>query len=375
MMQRAARVAAAAGLLLACGPDVPEGLLEQFRSGLAEQAAAAARRHSLVAGGLDDWLFLGPELRHVAAGRFWGSADRQPAARSDPPGGDPAGADPLPAILDFKRQLDARGVELLLVPVPPKSIIYPEKAAAGVDVPIPVPRLDAAHEAFYGLLREQGVDVLDLTDHFLANRFHPEGTPYCRRDSHWSGVGCVLAGEAIAAAVRDRGWYPELATTAFTPRWYSDEHHRRPARRARPPGGPARGGPPARSRRGRNAPGRGGGPRPREPDRAPRRQPQPDLPGRRRHARHRRRPGGPDGLRARSGGRPDCRAGLGRDRGARRAAQARGARCRVLGAGSGWSYGASRPGSSRQATAGRWFPSDRARRRGSRIRPVPERAS
>ena len=221
MMQRAARVAAAAGLLLACGPDVPEGLLERFRSGLAEQAAAAARRDSIVAGGQDDWLFLGPELRHVAAGRFWGSADRQPAARGDPGGGDPAGADPLPAILDFKRQLDARGVELLLVPVPPKSIVYPEKAAAGVDVPIPVPRLDAAHEAFYGLLREQGVDVLDLTDHFLANRFHPEGTPYCRRDSHWSGVGCVLAGEAIAAAVRDRGWYPELATTAFTPRWYS----------------------------------------------------------------------------------------------------------------------------------------------------------
>ncbi len=216
MMQRPARVAAVTGLLLACGPDVPEGLLEQFRSGLAEQAAAAARRDSLVVDGLDDWLFLGPELRHVAAGRFWGSAARRPAA-----GGDPAGADPLPAILDFKRQLDARGVELLLVPVPPKSIIYPEKAAAGVDVPLPVPRLDAAHEAFYGLLREQDVDVLDLTDHFLANRFHPEGTPYCRRDSHWSGVGCVLAGEAIAAAVRERGWYSELATTAFTPRWYS----------------------------------------------------------------------------------------------------------------------------------------------------------
>ena len=216
LMQRAARAVAVAGLLLACGREVPEGLLEQFRSDLAERAEAAARRDSIVVGGLDDWLFLGPELRHVAAGRFRGDEARQPAA-----GGDPARAAPLPAILDFQRQLDARGVDLLLVPVPPKSIIYPEKAAAGVDVPIPVPRLDAAHEAFYGLLREQGVDVLDLTDHFLANRFHPEGTPYCRQDSHWSGVGCVLAGEAIAAAVRDRSWYPELATTAFTPRWYS----------------------------------------------------------------------------------------------------------------------------------------------------------
>ena len=167
-------------------------------------------------GGVDDWLFLGPELRHVAAGRFQGHEAQHPAG-----GGDHAAGGPLPAIVDFKRQLDARGVELLLVPVPPKSIIYPEKADAGVDVPIPVPRLDAAHQAFYELLREQGVDVLDLTDDFLANRFHPEGTPYCRQDSHWSGVGCVLASEAIAAAVRERGWYAGLPTTAFTPRWYS----------------------------------------------------------------------------------------------------------------------------------------------------------
>ena len=215
-MRRAARAVAVAGLLLACDRGVPEGLIEQFRSGLAERAAAAARRDSSVVGGLDDWLFLGPELRHVAAGRFWGNEPQGAAAR-----GAPAAADPLPAILDFKRQLDARGVELLLVPVPPKSIVYPEKADAGVDVPIPVPRLDAAHEAFYGLLREQGVALLDLTDHFLDNRFHPEGTPYCRQDSHWSGVGCVLAGQAIAAAVRERGWYAELPTTAFTPRWYS----------------------------------------------------------------------------------------------------------------------------------------------------------
>ena len=217
-MRRAARAVAVAGLLLACDRSVPEELIEQFRAGLAERAAAAARDGSRVVGGVDDWLFLGAELRHVAAGRFRGDEARRDAARGDQPA-----ADPLPAILDFKRQLDARGVELLLVPVPPKSIVYPEKADAGVDVPIPVPRLDAAHEAFYGLLRERGVAVLDLTDEFLGNRFHPEGTPYCRHDSHWSGVGCVLAGQAIAAAVRNRGWYAELETTAFTPRWYSTQ--------------------------------------------------------------------------------------------------------------------------------------------------------
>lgn len=202
--------------LSACDTGIPEGLVDEFRSVVAEQAATAEQNGTIVAPGLDGWLFFGPELRHVSLGRFWGD-DAPTVSRAR----DPETADPLPAILDFKRQLDAKGVELLIVPVPPKGIIYPEKISDAVQVPIPVPRLDIAHQGFYDILRESGVEVLDLTELFLDNRFHPEGTVYCRHDTHWSGVGCMLAGQVIAAAIREYIWYADLESTPFTPRWYS----------------------------------------------------------------------------------------------------------------------------------------------------------
>ena len=210
------RICLAASALLACDAAIPEGLVDQFRSLAAEQAASAERRATIVVAGIDGWLFFGPELRHVSVGRFWGDDARAVSrARS------PESADPLPAMLDFKRQLDAIGVELLIVPVPPKTIIYPEKVSDALEVPIPIPRLDTAHQAYYEVLREAGVEVLDLTERFIDDRFHPEGTVYCRQDTHWSGVGCVLAGQAIAAAVRGRSWYTGIETTSFVPRWYS----------------------------------------------------------------------------------------------------------------------------------------------------------
>ena len=199
-----------------CTPGASEELIERFRANTAEIAAESERREALTVVGLDGWLFFAPELRHLSVGEFWGERAAE-TSRARPT----AEPDPLPAILDFKRQLDAVGVDLLVVPVPPKSVVYPEKITGTVEIPIPVPRLDAAHQAFYELLRQHGIDVLDLTDEFLGDRFHPEGTLYCRQDTHWSGVGCMLAGQMIAAAVRSRGWYDEVPQVEYTAQWYS----------------------------------------------------------------------------------------------------------------------------------------------------------
>ena len=202
--------------MAACSRGVPEELIERFRASVSEVVAESERRDALVVVGLDGGLFLAPELRHLSVGDFWGArAELVSRARS---GAEP---DPLPAILDFKQQLDAIGVELLVVPVPPKGVIYPEKITATVEIPIPVPRLDAAHQAFYALLRELSIDVLDLTVGFLDDRFHPEGALYCRQDSHWSGVGCMLAGQRIAAAVRSREWYDGAPRAEYVPQWYT----------------------------------------------------------------------------------------------------------------------------------------------------------
>jgi hypothetical protein len=184
---------------------------ELFREVCAQKAAKAGDTMAIPGG--DGWLFLANELRHVGVGRFWGENAAAVSQATKP-----EDADPLPAILDFKRQLDALGIELILAPVPPKAIIYPDKLSEAVAAPAagkPPARLDAAHQEFYKLLREKGVNVLDLTDDFLADRLTDEGPVYCRQDTHWSGLACKLAAKRIAGVIRQKDWFESVKRTEF----------------------------------------------------------------------------------------------------------------------------------------------------------------
>jgi alginate O-acetyltransferase complex protein AlgJ len=154
--------------------------------------------------GADGWLFFGPELRHLGAGVFWGerAAAVSRARRVE-------WADPLAAILDFRRQLDEAGVELLFVPVPAKATIYPEH------LPRPIPattdRVDAADATFYEVLRRQGVEVLDLAPAFRRARQSQERPLFCKQDTHWSGAGIEEAARRISERVRSRPWLEGVA--------------------------------------------------------------------------------------------------------------------------------------------------------------------
>lgn len=181
-----------------------------FHADCAKKAAESEK--SMAVAGTDGWLFLNNELRHIGVGPFWGE---NAAKVSKAPAKD---ADPLPAILDFKTQLDALGIELILAPVPPKAIIYPDKISDAVKAPAEgetPARLDTAHQEFYQLLRDKGVNVLDLTDDFLANRMSAEGSMYCKQDTHWSGLACNLAAKRIAEQIRKMDWYAATARTEF----------------------------------------------------------------------------------------------------------------------------------------------------------------
>jgi len=184
-----------------------EKTMAAFRADLAAKFKAADKNYDSVIQSRDGWMFFVPEVRSVSVGKFWGEDAAKVGQAVDP-----KFADPLPAILDFKAQLDKVGIKLLLVPVPPKSIIYADKisskiaAQPGAGV---LPRADAAHQEFYKLLREKGVNVLDLTDEFLLrSRATPDGKliaglfpTYCKQDTHWSGRACNLAAQKIKAVV------------------------------------------------------------------------------------------------------------------------------------------------------------------------------
>ena len=162
----------------------------QFRREAAKRVEELEKKNASVFAGPDGWLFLASELRFLAQGQFWGAGVTGTTAKN---------ADPLPAILDFHRQLRERGIELLLVPVPPKAAVYPEKFSSSAKVTTAsAPYL----RQFYDELRAAGVEVLDLMPLFLQNREEPRGPAFCETDSHWSGVGSVVAAQAIAEKVR-----------------------------------------------------------------------------------------------------------------------------------------------------------------------------
>lgn len=190
---------------VACARSSPAPAPQEM-AGLVRQAE---ERGTSVVQGKDAWLFFVPELRHLAAGRFWGDAA---AGVSQSPKKEYA--DPLPAILDFKRQLERSGIALLLVPVPAKAAIYPEmlpgaEARAGAE-----DRVDRADAEFRDLLRAEGIEVLDLAPEFLARK--ETAQLYCRQDTHWSGEACVIAARLLAARVREAGWHREYARNEYT---------------------------------------------------------------------------------------------------------------------------------------------------------------
>ena len=165
----------------------------EFQRQLAAKVEELEKRNASAVAGRDGWLFLASELRFLAQGRFWGDAAAKTARSTKSP-------DPLPAILDFDRQLKERGIHLILVPVPPKAAVYADK----LDMePPPTPTAAAPHlQAFYHELRSAGVNVLDLTSAFIEKRNDERGPVFCRTDSHWSGVGTVLAAQLLAPQIR-----------------------------------------------------------------------------------------------------------------------------------------------------------------------------
>lgn len=108
--------------------------------------------------------------------------------------------DPLVAMRDFRSRLEARGIRLVLAPIPGKPSIYPEKVRAGFAGAPRSPTLD-----LIDLLRGEGFTVVDLFTPLQAAKAAGGEDLYLRRDTHWSPRGMEVAADELAARIRDLG--------------------------------------------------------------------------------------------------------------------------------------------------------------------------
>jgi hypothetical protein len=170
---------------------------QKFVNELAAKSRSAESERAAVIAGVDGWFFLSSDIRFLSVGQFWG-ADAAKVSRAHKPDS----ADPIPAIVDFHEQLKKRGIDLLLMPVPPKAAIYPEKILPDVDLHGETAAPFLAR--FYDELRKREIDVVDLAPVFVQNRASEHGPVFCKTDTHWSGLGCVLAAQTIKEKIREK---------------------------------------------------------------------------------------------------------------------------------------------------------------------------
>ena len=152
--------------------------------------------HALL--GADGFLFYRRSLEYVVGGDIQAQA---------------AGKNPLPAIVEFKNYLAGLGVDFLVVPVPSKPEVFPDKLKGAIATPAALPVLNPYGRKFLLELTQAGVEVVDLLPVFLqARRKDGEAAQllYQRQDTHWTDRGLRLAAATVAERIKRYPWYAAL---------------------------------------------------------------------------------------------------------------------------------------------------------------------
>jgi alginate O-acetyltransferase complex protein AlgJ len=201
---------------LACA-DRDAKLREEFRAATSELVDQRVPGSKKTVVGRDGWLLTWGEVRYLRAGSYIGENALQ-ANRHAPP----EYADPVPVIVDFHRQLRARGIELYFMPVPVRPTVFPESVLG----PEPfaqrdtIPNLHLPLQELLSVLRESGIQAIDVTPTFLSQREHPKrGSVFCRSDTHWTPYGITLAAKIVAAEIKEMPWFEAVPKQRYRQRW------------------------------------------------------------------------------------------------------------------------------------------------------------
>lgn len=213
-------VAAALATSTVTGQDL-KALEAEFKAACQRMVAAKLKGTGEDVIGKEGWVVLTTELNYAASGPFWGEGGRKANPKAAP-----EAADPLPAILDFERQLAARGITLIFMPVPTRIVVYPEailgrERLAAFKQP---PHLHTPEHEFMQLLRRHGVKVVELTPVFLANRGDPHGPLFIPSESHWTAAGIALASAELGKLIKPMPFYRGVPKHLFATSWQEREH-------------------------------------------------------------------------------------------------------------------------------------------------------
>lgn len=172
-----------------------ESVAASWARGYYQLALAVALRQgsAKVVVGRDGWLFLAKDLSLLTGTVISGEAPRAGAS-------DPENADSVTVIRAYDELLRARGIHLVVLPVPPATVLYPEKIWPGYPTSAG-PAWAPDYSAWAGRIRQAGVDLLDVTDDLWRAKNGPVPV-WLKNDTHWAPYGVELTAARVAQHIR-----------------------------------------------------------------------------------------------------------------------------------------------------------------------------
>jgi hypothetical protein len=141
--------------------------------------------------GREGWLFYQPGVSFLT---------QRPRA------GDASAREAFAAVLNLRDQLAARGIRLLLLPVPNKESVYPDRLEPYCSSATGRGLVGAETRSFFALCEQSGIEVVDLFTRFRRERQRSDKGLYLAQDSHWAPHGMQVAADAVAEHIAARGW-------------------------------------------------------------------------------------------------------------------------------------------------------------------------
>ncbi len=162
--------------------------------------------------GRDGWLFYRADVEYVTGPGFLDDDVRLRRIRGAAEWTDPPQPDPRPAIFRLHRDLAARGIALIVVPVPVKPTIHPEmlatvEARAAPQNPDYQPLLDE--------IRRAGITVVDPASLLAQAKITSGATQYLATDTHWRPEAMEMVAEALAGSIRQTVTLPSAGDPGY----------------------------------------------------------------------------------------------------------------------------------------------------------------
>lgn len=152
-----------------------------------------------VVAGKDGWLFFRPGVDSITGQPFLDESRQQMRYEGHELWEKPVQPDPLLAIVDFHRQLQELGVELIVVPVPIKPSIHAEKLSS---IDFSNPPKNRSWNDFLLRLKENNIKVFDSRS-ILEKYAEKHGQAYLATDTHWLPGAMDDVAKSLATQVKD----------------------------------------------------------------------------------------------------------------------------------------------------------------------------